>query len=375
MIIYKTKYYGLLGDRVRQAIKESGRKSSEDREWIRRVWKEKHGEVPTSQRVADIAYKDYENRIGNIWGNEMTKFQTKLDKLYEEKGKRVDEEVKKWCDEMLKKDPSFNRFDKKYYNDYTRLTDNLNEKYDKEVSSKIDELGKRFNNSVAEKRKPIDEKKNKLESMPKSSSNKLSNTKQLEENWFNSELEKNLKNVQETAIKGIKLRKNPNDKKLMKSFEAEFKNNGGKEIEYIDSPLDSCYNLVTNCLNTSKNPSIAFHELNHMKHQKNGTYVDKPFGFTPEYGTAGDILALRKYLDQEEGRANKHMFRDIFLNKKSGGRDWRAAHDTSRLSNGAYQSMLVVNINKQGIQDLDYNMSPEALKKMRENAKKLGINV
>jgi hypothetical protein len=34
MILYKTKYYGLLGDRVRQVIKESGRESSKFREMM-----------------------------------------------------------------------------------------------------------------------------------------------------------------------------------------------------------------------------------------------------------------------------------------------------------------------------------------------------
>jgi len=47
MIIYKTKQYGLLGDRVRNAIKESGRKSSDFRNYIR----EREPEKMTSNRT------------------------------------------------------------------------------------------------------------------------------------------------------------------------------------------------------------------------------------------------------------------------------------------------------------------------------------
>ena len=384
MIIYKTKYYGLLGDRVRQAIKESGRKSSEDREWIRRAWREVHGEVPTSRRVADIAYDDYNNRSRKVWENERAKFRVKEDELYKEKREKVDEEIKKWCDEMLKKDPNFNRYDDKYYDDYRKLQDSLYEKYNEKISSKMDELNNKFNDLVDEKQKLIDEKISKLNSMPISESNKLSNTRKLEKEWFNSELEKNIENVQKEVDEGlrlkhkgerVKIRKNPNDEKLMKSFETEFKKNGGKDLEYTNSSEDSHYNPNKNSIQTSKNPSIAFHELNHLKHWTNNTRVDKPYVFSPRYKTAEDVLSLRRYFDKEEGGANKHMFRDIFLNRKSGGRDWRAAHETSRSSNGSYQSSLGVNINKQGMQDLDYNMSPEALKKIRENAKKLGIDL
>jgi hypothetical protein len=338
MIIYKTKYYGLLGDRVRQAIKESGRKSSEDRDWIRKVWKEKYGEIPTSQRVANIAYKDYENREQKV-------------------------------------------FDK-YYDDYKKQLNDIYEKYGEDAYTKIDELDTKLEDLVTKGKKSIYEKRRKLDKSL-ADSNKLSNTEDLEKKWFNSELMKNLKNMQNTVRKGLKIkfkgkeeslkiRKNPNDEKLMKSFETEFKNNGGKEFKYTDKPEESQYDPNTNSIQTSKNPGLAFHELNHMKHWKNNTHVDQPLF---EFDTADNVLSLRKYLDQEEGRANKQMFKDIFLNRKSGGRDWRAAHEASRVSNGNYQSLLGVNINKQGMQDLDYNMSPEALKKMRENAKKLGINV
>lgn len=376
-----------MGDRVRQAIKESGRKSSEDREWIRKIWRETHGEVPTSQRVADIAQKDYENRAQKVWENERAKFRIKEDKLYEEKREKVDEEIKRWCDEMLKKDPNFNKYDDKYYDDYQKLRDSLDEKYNKKISSKMDELNNKFHDLVNEKNKLIDEKISKLNSMPITESNKLSNTRDLEKKWFDSELEKNLENVQKEVNKGLKLkpneegkvkikiRKNPNDEKLMKSFETEFKKNGGKDLEYTNSPEDSQYRPNKNSIQTSKTPGIAFHELNHMKHWKNNTHVDKPFWFSPKYDTAEDVFSLRRYFDQEEGRANKQMFRDIFLNRKSGGRDWRAAHEVSRISNGGYQSSLGININKHGMQDLDYGMSPEALKKLRENAKKLGIDL
>ena len=86
-------------------------------------------------------------------------------------------------------------------------------------------------------------------------------------------------------------------------------------------------------------------------------------------------LNWKRYVEEEEGAASRAGFVNTFLNKKTGGADWRNAHNGFRGSMGSYNAVSSIDIDKHGLLNQDYNMKPRVLERFKENAKKLGIDL
>ena len=349
MIIFKTKQYGLLGDRVRNAIKESGRKSSDFRNYIR----ERETEKMTSNRT-----------LSNLNHQRISE------------GLRVNRELNKTLDMeefVRKKLETATGDEKKLLNslqnqlkEQRKGLDNLYKMRDKILESKLENYGAR--NNILE---PIYTKNKYV----LNSAIKEANIKKQVDAIRNT-YEKVSKKYNQSSSQ---LRRNPNDEKLMKDIKEDFIKHGGKEEKFVIDDIDDNYfspKELSIHLHKSSSPGIAAHENNHFKRQIEGVGIDNPgimvrgFVLNPD-----NFWKKYNYVRNEELSANKRGFRDIFLNKNSGGRDWRSAAYTNKASNASYHSGLGLDIDKVGIQDLDYNMSPEALEKLKENAKKLGIKL
>jgi arsenate reductase-like glutaredoxin family protein len=339
MILYKTKYYGLLGDRVRKAIAESGRKSSEERQWIREAVKNAYGETPTSSRT-----------IGNL-------FEREFFPLYDD--------IKRYKDYLRDKGYSPSEIDyilkhgkaSTFVDRLNKLNDTINDQFNiRKQSSKTDKLFRSEKNEI--------------------------NNWLIEDSKIN--LHNNLINKMipgEEAEKSYKkLRKNPNDEILTKDIEKDLKNISPTAVLDTNAKSGRCQKVGEGqgIHSPGKRPGILYHELQHYEDFfKNGVGL---FGRADEpkllLQTPNDVwYTLRTKKDLKEGRANKLGFRKLFLNKHSGGRDWRAMNHDIKDSNSGHYGWLGIDVDKIGMQDLDYNMSPEALKKMKENAKKLGIDL
>jgi hypothetical protein len=376
MILYKTKYYGLLGDRVRQAIAESGRKSSEERKFIRDIWNKQHGVTPTSQRTLDIFKRDIEKRSGRgINSLNITKksIDTELDKLERdfESGKipyeKYNERLQSLYEDLANQENSvFNRINKPTTSnkDLERL-----EKYKREAKRTEEQnqflIPPKYNNKYPTE-KEIKEAEEQF---------KRENLEELNKNFK----EKNKKIWEKFHKLGNNLRTNPNDAELVNDIKNDFYKNGGKNFKVREKGYkDSYYDGETGTVETAPNPGIASHENNHLKNElseRGGIDLTEEINDVNLFESPDFVHDIAEYVNVEEGRANKGGFRDIFLSRKSKGRNWRNTHRVNRNSNGTYQSTLGIDIDKSGMQDLDYGMSPEALKKMRENAKKLGIDL
>jgi len=207
--------------------------------------------------------------------------------------------------------------------------------------------------------------------------------KKREENELAADLLKTQSDLLFKYKKDEKLRRNPNDESIIEDIRKEFLGKGGKSFEVLNGERrmgkGSSYSKKTNSMKTIPIPAIAAHENNHFKHDLLGEGID-----ALSYNLATTKNMIRspkkvfeklKYVRDEEGRANKGAFRDMFLNSKTGGRDWRTTHHVTKRSNNTYNANLGIDIQKSGLQDLDYGMSPEVLSKLKENAKKLGIDL
>jgi len=323
MILYKTKYYGLLGDRVRKAIAESGRKHGETYDFVRRAKLNKYGETPTHFRTLRTV-------------DEITN--KKLEKIYDNMYKDI-------------------------------------EKYPEKYVEIGNEVGKKANAIRTERNNLINKYKDNL------TSNKLKDTLILEKERILDNQDKRIEELNKKHPTKSP-RKNPNDELLMEDIKDDFYKRGGKEFKVIKDEEGgmnrSYYNREGKEISTVPHPSVASHENNHFKNDINNETVNNPYPFGGIVGfdsSPKDVHSFLKYLNEEESKANRKGFRDIFLNKHSGGRDWRATHYNNMNSNKSHFDNAGIDLDKVGMQDLDYNMSPEALKKMRENAKKLGIDL
>ena len=346
MILYKTKYYGLLGDRVRKAIAESGREYKPgNHAWQRELKRNVLGETPTSHGTLGNLF-DLEFRPMRDWRLEIRNYIKNHTSGLSEK--ELDQEVEYFMKEYYKSDwDKFMKSTKQYINQknlraISPLTDQL---YPRELADV-------YNLAI---------KSNKID---------LHNSTVRLRNKCN-----------EVALEsGKRVRKNPNDKILIQDIKdelekiapgANFETNYSKSTAKMGGEDREDRGIYLN----KPAPGLGYHELQHYLDWVNGKLNGK---WEPEFKLtypAGVWDSLRKEADWDEARANKLGFRKLFLNKHSGGRDWRSMNHSSHASNKSYYGSLGIDIDKIGMQDLDYNMSPEALKKMRENAKKLGIDL
>jgi len=381
MIIYKTKYYGLLGDRVRQAIKESGRKSSDFRNYIRDREPEKITSFRTLSSLVDQRTKEKQA---------FDKILEEISREGREKGSDIRRRIALLDDHLFDKVNPDDVNSAKKYEILAEKLDNLKRKRLTGLKEKLQEKENKVNEARTKRLDVIDKtidfyekQRRSLEPVKKKYKFILNPAidRELDKEWFNNVqkgIDKVGDDVRNKYEKGLrKLRKNPNDKELIDSVKKDFIKSGGKEENFIQNEINenSYYNPKDKSLHVGTNPGIASHENNHFKNDIDKISVDRVNGFGVDLRSPEKFFDEYKYVTKEEGGANKRGFRDIFLNKNSGGRDWRSSAHVNKASNASYYSGLGLDIDKVGIQDLDYNMSPEALKKMRENAKKLGINV
>ena len=123
----------------------------------------------------------------------------------------------------------------------------------------------------------------------------------------------------------------------------------------------------------STDPATAIHEVRHRDRAE-----DLKIGLRnrpKEFHYPKGVQDRLEYVREEEGDAFKTSFRKMFLNKHSGGRDWRSAHVNGLRSLGTYYAPFGQDINKTGFVDLSYNVPKELMEKIRENAKKKGIDL
>ena len=344
MIIYRTKYYGLLGDRVRQAIKESGRESSDFMKYLR----DHRPERKTTPRTL--------NNLEKQWYAEHEGFDKFRDENYD-LPKEIEERMVKRRDELKNKE--------KQYIKQNRELNKLNKDYFEEDAGLI-----------------LKEANEDLKRVGKN--------RALSAFGSEDEVKKYLKF--EERMHKMNLRKNPNDKKLMNDIKEDFIKNGGKAENFHNDVNDFDSSSISvkdkeispkfaewlgipkeDSIHVGNNPGIASHEVNHYKNKVNNRDIDDTDDVL--LNTPRKFWGKYDYVTKEESGANKRGFRDIFLNKHSGGRDWRSTAHANHVSNRNYHLFLGQDINKVGMQDLDYGMSPEALRKLKENAKKLGIDL
>lgn len=346
MILYKTKYYGLLSDRVRQAIKESGREYKPGNyAWQRELKRAVLGETPSSHRTLGNLF-DLEFRPIRDWRLEIRNYIKNHTSGLSEK--ELDQEVEYFMKEYYKSD--WDKFEKSL-NQFTK------QKGIRESSNLTDEL---FPHELAEVHEFA--KKNRRIDL------------------HNQMVLKNNKHAEIAAKEDKQIRKNPNDEVLIQDIKnelekiapgANFKTDYHKSTAKMGGSDREDSGIYLN----KPSPSLGYHELQHYEDWVNGKLNGK---WQPDFKLTypeGVLDQLRNEVDWDEGRANKLGFRKLFLNRHSGGRDWRSNYHASHSSNKSYYNSLGIDIDKIGIQDLDYNMSPEALKRMKENAKKLGIDL
>ena len=389
MILCKTKYYGLLGDRVRQAIKESGRESSKFREMMRG----REGKKLTSDRTLDNFAREMGRDLPKIEAlereQEALRTSRKLDKEYyltrsrlrKQRNNKIREEAEKngGSISQQRKDEIRAEYDKKL---------DINKIY--EPDDKLTEKLKNIKNRYGSKQAKLEDLLNENDKILESRNGKyfFNNNKGLISKEYNKIIQNERQNlidkhnqtyqsILDDNNKNAKIRKNPNDSKIIEDVKKDFLESGGKEENWHSVPnnMESRGGGLDNgemFVEVGSNPAIAAHEVNHAKHFKNGNLVRKE---SINVLNQRNIHNRNKYTHEEEGEANKAGFRKVFLSKHSGGRDWRTAARVTNMSNRSYHAALGIDINKSGMQDLGYNMSPEALKKLKENAKNLGIDL
>lgn len=168
-------------------------------------------------------------------------------------------------------------------------------------------------------------------------------------------------------------RKTKNSDKIFKDIENDYNKRTGKHF-VMDSPGNNFYEPRTGEVHLdSTDPASAIHEVRHRDRAE-----DLKIGLSnrpKEFHYPKGVQDRLEYVREEEGDAFKTSFRKTFLNKHSGGRDWRSAHVNGLRSLGTYYAPFGQDINKTGFVDLSYNVPKELMEKIRENAKKKGIDL
>jgi len=384
MILYKTKYYGLLSDRVYKAIKESKLDPSKIEKMETNALFRQGKHMPlTSKRTKENLKKEYELLDERI-GNETDKA---YDKIY------------------LKKD-ELDRIHKKAIEDYIKQQTKLNPNYRDYKDPYLDKLKDRFY-KIEKKQKDYDFKRfDELNSNNREVQDRLNDkyyeiTDKLEDEWFkNKKLSEdeiydaklNLKrsDVQNLIGAGNSLdnfwKKQGKDNSKLKNTKEIYENikeNARFPIVEESEKGKAYYSFNDRKVHLSeenRNPYTAYHELEHAR--RHNTWgkpesVERPVdgGYALYLDHPESMLNWKRYVEEEEGAASRAGFVNTFLNKKTGGADWRNAHHGFRGSMGSYNATMSVDIDKHGLLNQDYNMKPRVLERFKENAKKLGIDL
>jgi len=400
MILYRTKLFGLLSDRVFKAIQESGKITGKklDRLEARQLMREVDKKSETSFRTIENLWKE-----GEINKDRLDKKINSLNSRQYELGKDADTADKELLDYVRKHDHKIDRTDPEFIelnNKAKELGDKLlNNKEYKELESQISDLERKrdaardyFNNKMdlqserdLERFKRYNDYQYRVQDRKEI---KKPSTSEINSSWndyidglneserpnaFTDSINDRIGEYYKKYKGRTTPRKTKNSDKIFKDIENDYNKRTGKHF-VMDSPGNNFYSPNSGEVHLgSTDPATAIHEVRHRDRAE-----DLKIGLSnrpKEFHYPKGVQDRLEYVREEEGDAFKTSFRKMFLNKHSGGRDWRSAHVNGLKSLGTYYAPFGQDINKTGFVDLSYNVPKELMEKIRENAKKKGIDL
>lgn len=383
MILYKTKYFGFLSDRVYKAIKESKLDPSKIEKMETNALFRQGKRMPlTSKRTKENIEKEYELLKQRISDEKDKQFDSIMDKY-----NRLTDHHKKIIDDYVKQQTKLNPAYKKY-ND--RYLDELEERFSKIRNKQnrydLDRWNKADSKSW-ELRDELDDKRDKI-------------LEQLKDEWFKNKKLSNNDEIRDAkygfersfvpilfgsddALLNFweKQGKNTSKLKNTKKIYENIKENATTPIVEESEKGKGFYSFNDKKVHLSEekqNPYTTYHELEHARRHALKKSVKSPedFGGYRFYlANPESTLDWKRYVEEEEGAASRAGFVNTFKNRETGGADWRNAHRGFRGSMGSYNSVAGIDIDKHGILNQDYNMPPRVLEKFKENARKAGIDL
>lgn len=384
MIIYRTKNFGLLSDRVYKAIQGSkiDPRKLEKME-INALFRQGKRTALTSKRTKENVKKEYEllsNRIDSNIDKQRQSIESKKDELEKVHKKAVEDYIER----QTKLNPTYDE----YKDPYLRK---LKERFDKIEDRQRDydfDRYKKFRNSSYDVQDNLTNRRDEI-------------LDQLKDEWFkNKKLSKDeifdtKRNFERSGIQNFlgsndsirkfweKQGKNTSKLKNTKKIYEDIKENATFPIVEESEKGKAYYSLKDRKVHLSEDsqdPYTAYHELEHAR--RHNTWgkpmsVEKPLdgGYALYLDHPESMLNWKRYVEEEEGAASRAGFVKSFLNRKTGGADWRNAHRGFRDSMGSYNAAMSVDIDKHGLLNQDYNMYPRVLERFKGNAKKLGIDL
>lgn len=392
MILYRTKNFGLLSDRVYKAIQESKLDPRKlEKMEINTLFR--HGKhIPlTSKKTKKLL--SFEEKLENDRLDDLVKKakERKRDNYFDIE-KEQEKSLNNYISYQKKLNPSY-----KYYEDpeYKKLEEkfekirNQQEKFDR---NKYNEINDRVFDTKFDLQVKYDDLRRKVKD------EWFNNKPQFDigdiEEWNyitdNTHFKSGLSNSVESALNSIKkatIKPTKNSDKIYNSIKSKqvpgtiIENDTSRNIgSSYYNPVDKKVHLEPG---SEKNPYTVNHELEHFERDLFGLGIDRSTTGNGSWHlrTPGSVLNAKDYIEREEGSASRGGFIKTFLNKNSGGRDWKHAHLGFNDSMDSYYATLLMDKNKTGLLNQEYNFGNTpysrnvVMKRFRENAKKLGIDL